>query len=75
MCGRGRRRLGESALDRARGVEEVTDWERAHLRVEGNGGERHRLGESVLDRVGMSGRERCQLRESALDRVGMSGGG
>ena len=27
----GRHRLGESALDRARGVEEVIDWERAHL--------------------------------------------
>ena len=58
-------------------MEEVTDWERAHLRVEGNGveerdadwerahlrvemvwGQRHRLGESALDRVGMvCGRE------------------
>ena len=47
-----------------------TDWERAHLiGWERCGGERHRLGESALDIVGMSGRERCQLRESALDRV------
>ena len=37
MSGGGRHRLGESALDRARGVEEDTDWERADLRVEGNG--------------------------------------
>ena len=36
MSGGGRHRLGESALDKARGVKEVTDWERAHLRVEGN---------------------------------------
>ena len=33
-CKGERHRLGESALDRARGVdEEDTDWERAHLRV------------------------------------------
>ena len=30
-------------------------------------GGRHRLGESALDRVGMSGGERCRLGESALD--------
>ena len=66
MSGGGSHRLGESALDRARGVEEGdVDWERAHLRVEGKGGERHRVGESALDRVGMvwgsktpTGRER-----------------
>ena len=45
----GRCRLGESALDRARGVEEVTDWERAHLvGWEWCGGGKNRLGESAL---------------------------
>ena len=28
-----------------------TDWERAHLRVERNRGEKFRLGESALDRA------------------------
>ena len=33
-CFRGRRRLGEGAHERVRGMEERdTDWERAHLRV------------------------------------------
>ena len=51
-------------------MEEVSDLEKAHLRVEGNGGERHRLEESALDRVGMSGGSH-RLEEGALDRVGM----
>ena len=52
MSGGGRHRLGESALDRARGVEEGdTEWERAYLRVEGNG-----VGERDTDW------ERAQLR-------------
>ena len=47
------------------------DWKRAHLiEWEWCGGERHRLGEGALDRVGMSeGRQR--LGEGALDRVEM----
>ena len=37
MSGGGRHRLGEGALDSGSGVEERDeDWERAHLRVEGN---------------------------------------
>ena len=36
-CGGGRHRLGEGALDSGSGVgERDADWERAHLRVEGN---------------------------------------
>ena len=31
--------------------ERDADWKRAHLRVEGNGVERHRLEESALDRA------------------------
>ena len=66
IIGGGRHRLGESALERARGVEEDTDWERAHLRKEGNGGERRRLGEGALDRArgvekGDADWERAQL--------------
>ena len=38
MSERGRHRLGESALEIGSGVgEKDTDWERAHLIVEGNG--------------------------------------
>ena len=49
-----RHRLGESALDRRRGLDERdANWKRPHLRVEGNGGQRCRLGESALE----SGRE------------------
>ena len=53
MSGGGIHRLGESALDRARGVEEGdVDWERAHLiGPEWFGGGKHRLGESALDRA------------------------
>ena len=65
-CGGVRHRLTKSALESGSGVgERDADWERAHLRVEGNAEERHRLGESALDRVGMvwsmktpTGRER-----------------
>ena len=51
------------------GVEERdTDWERAHLiGWEWCRGERHRLGESALDMVGMGGGGRCRLGESALE--------
>ena len=53
-CGGVRHRLTKSALESGSGVGEGdTDWERAHLRVEGTAEERHRLGESALDRVGM----------------------
>ena len=66
-CEGGRHRLGERALESEREwmKEEDTDWERAHLRVERNRGEKFRLGESALDRMGMvwrwktpTGRER-----------------
>ena len=43
--------------------ERDADWERAHLRVEGNlGGGRHRLGESALDRVEMVWRREMLTR-------------
>ena len=75
MSGGGRHRLGESALDKARGVKEVTDWERAHLRVEGNGVEEGDADwERAHLRVEGNGRERHRLGESALDRVGMVSG-
>ena len=53
------------------------DWERAHLRVEGNGVEE---GDTDWERAHLigwewCGGERCRLGESALDTVGMSGGG
>ena len=51
MSGGGRHRLGESELDRARGVEEGdTEWERARL-VGGKwwGGGSHRLVEGALE--------------------------
>ena len=51
-CGE-RHRLGESALERARGVGEGdANWERAHLiGWEWCGGGRCRLGESALERA------------------------
>ena len=71
--GGGRHRLGESALESESGVgERDTDWERAHLRVEGNGvGEEDTDWERAHLRVEGNGGERHRLGESALDRVGM----
>ena len=74
MSGGGRQRLGESALERTRGVEERdTDWERAHLiGWEWCGGERHRLGESALESESGVGErdadwERAHLRVEGND--------
>ena len=70
LSGGRRCRLGESALDRARGVEEVIDWERAHLRVGVvwcRGG-RHLLGEGALE-SGISVEERDADWERAHLRV------
>ena len=51
MSGGERHRLGESALESGRGVEEGdTELERAHLiGLEWCGGERHQMGESALE--------------------------
>ena len=55
MRGGERHRLGESALESGSCVgERDADWERAHLRVEGNDwrrGGRHRLEEGALNKA------------------------